>query len=503
MIAPHVPSSELLLTIASLTDVGMVRQANEDSFVVVDPDDPQVAASSGPLVVVADGMGGAVGGAHASRMVVETLRDAVYSEHSFPPGELLGESIQLANRNINSESIARLELKGMGSTCTAMLLLRDQAHIAHVGDSRAYLVRSGRILPVTDDHTKVQLLLDAGMITPEEAETHPERSVLIRSIGPKPTVEVDVLPAIDLEDGDRLVLCSDGLINHVNDPEILQIAEDHHPDQAVDELVKLAKDRGGSDNITVHVVAVGEIKPRLVAPATVIEQSPPPTVPPRGPSTRKIASFSWFLLILAGLGGIFVGIAVFAWILSTGDDGRVSISGLFGSEQTGQVDTKAPPPPPPTSQPSNEHEQNPGDEPVDNTEVQEGTPEPIDVDDADPAAMTPVETRQVPAQQTTTRPARVPPKHKVLIRSRVDNEAARKRLKKVQWRLVEVDDDVKHTPVGDTNGFVVQVPDGRYRLDCLHEDADDWFETEWSHSLDSQATARCAVDLKGKTCNCR
>jgi serine/threonine protein phosphatase PrpC len=468
------PTRELPLTIASRTDVGKVRSANEDSYLVVIPEDPLAAERRGRLVVVADGMGGAVGGAHASRMVVETLSEAMYSDHGFPPEQALSESIQLANRNIHSEASARLEMKGMGSTCTAMLLLHDRAYIGHVGDSRAYLVRQGRILALTDDHTKVQLLLDSGMITPAEAEVHPERSVLIRSIGPKPTVEVDVLEPVELEDGDRLVLCSDGLTNHVSDGEILQLSEDHAPAEAVDRLVKLAKERGGTDNITVHVVGVGRPRARPAAPQTVIERPAPPTIPPtraRGgrPAVKAGTRLSWVMMILAGLGGIALGVAIFAGVMSW-SAGR-------SSGGTERVEGPAPPAPPVAAP-----------EPV-------AEPEPT----PDPAAMTPVAADVEPAEPPKTYAVRVRPKR----------NGTMKNLQNFRWRLRNLGSDTTYVFDPDKGSLDIEAIRAEYVLECQRLRKDDWFTGSDPTTIGDEAhfrgevTFKCSVSLEDSNCDCK
>jgi len=306
--------------------VGRVRTANEDSYIVADLGEPD-GSSSGALLVVADGMGGSVGGAQASRAVVQTLRDQLAGGIQAQAGAQLAEAVRIANRTVHSIPMQQPELRGMGSTCTAMVLRGDQVHIGHVGDSRAYLVRGGRILQLTHDHTKVHLLLQTGMITPEEAAVHPERSVLVRSIGPKPEVDVDQLPPLKIQDGDRVLLCSDGLINHVADPEILALVEDRAEDEAVECLVHLALERGGSDNTTVLMMVVGP-RPRTsvpAAPPTIHEPVSGPRVVPRevaGPPPKSRTGVQ--MLLLAAAAGlacmvVVVGAGVF-WLSSSPPD---------------------------------------------------------------------------------------------------------------------------------------------------------------------------------------
>ena len=264
------------LVTAALSDVGVVRDHNEDSFLVTPPDyDAELLRRRGRLFVVADGMGGAVGGELASRLVVETIHDTYYTPSSQPPVAALHDALVAANEAVFQQATARPDLKGMGSTCTALAVQGDRAWFAHVGDTRLYLVRDHKILQLTDDHSKVAQMVRDGFLTAEEAETHPERNVLQRSIGPKGAVQVDASEReLELRRGDRLVLCSDGLTNHVRDVELLEIVERHPPAAAVTELISLAKQRGGSDNITVQIVQHGAASPRVSAPVTMYPGAP-------------------------------------------------------------------------------------------------------------------------------------------------------------------------------------------------------------------------------------
>ncbi|GEM_PF-680526 len=304
------------------THVGLVRKANEDAYLIFEPNEqPELLQGRGRLVIVADGMGGTVGGAHASRLVVQTVRDVLYSNPTAPVQPVMGEALRQANRVVHMQQLERPDLKGMGSTCTAMVLHQGQAFIGHVGDSRAYLIRDGRILQLTDDHTKIELLLKSGMITPAEAAHHPERSVLVRSIGPKPEVEPDVLQPIKLQHGDRFVLCSDGLINHVPDPQILSTVLDAGDAHAVKALIDKALAGGGSDNCTVVLVTVGVVHPAAVkataAPATVheaigAEVTDPewaPVIEDEGP--RKTPPM---VFVLSALAGFLLAVAFFFWL---------------------------------------------------------------------------------------------------------------------------------------------------------------------------------------------
>jgi serine/threonine protein phosphatase PrpC len=224
------------------TDIGKVRERNEDSY-LVEP----------PLYAVADGMGGARGGAVASSLALDTM------EKMFRIGKgSLSELIRSANRAVFERSVSDRKVSGMGTTLTAATVDDQGAHLGHVGDSRAYLLRAGALRQLTDDHTLVNRMVKAGEITAQEAGTHPHRNVLIRSVGTEPEVEVDE-EDVPLMDGDRLLLCSDGLTNMVAEPQIQAILETTlDPQEGADRLIKAANRAGGIDNITVVVLDIHE-----------------------------------------------------------------------------------------------------------------------------------------------------------------------------------------------------------------------------------------------------
>lgn len=222
------------------TDIGKVREGNEDAY-LVEP----------PLYAIADGMGGHLGGEVASRLALETVEDL------FQRGKgTLADQIREANRAVFRRSNDDRKVAGMGTTLTAALLDGDEIRLAHVGDSRAYLVRGGTVRRLTEDHTLVNRMIKAGEITPDEAEVHPHRNVLTRSVGTYADVEVEEHD-IGLLDGDRLLLCSDGLTDMVTEDQIAAILEaTPSPQDAVDRLVRAANRAGGVDNITVVVLDV-------------------------------------------------------------------------------------------------------------------------------------------------------------------------------------------------------------------------------------------------------
>lgn len=222
------------------TDIGRVRERNEDSYLV-----------QPPLYAVADGMGGARGGAVASSLALEKMEGLFHSGKG-----PLGELIRSANRAVFERSVSDRKVSGMGTTLTAATIDDHGAHLGHVGDSRAYLLRAGSLRRLTDDHTLVNRMVKAGEITAEEAGVHPHRNVLTRSIGTEPDVDVDEKD-VPLIEGDRLLLCSDGLTGMVTEPQIQAILEaTSDPQEAADRLVKAANRAGGIDNITVLILDV-------------------------------------------------------------------------------------------------------------------------------------------------------------------------------------------------------------------------------------------------------
>jgi serine/threonine protein phosphatase PrpC len=236
-------------TTAFLSDVGRVRSVNQDEV------GEFVNGSGARLVVVADGMGGHAGGEVASSTSVQTIGEYFGSSNE-APAVLLRGAFEAANERVFRMGNERPDLFGMGTTAVAVLLGADgTAWVAHVGDSRAYRLHLGELERLTDDHSWVQEQVRMERITPEEAEVHPRRNALLRSIGVDPGVEVDVRQ-VQIEAGDRLLLCSDGLWGEVDDQTIAGVLASEDPQQGVRRLVELANQAGGHDNVTVAVVAL-------------------------------------------------------------------------------------------------------------------------------------------------------------------------------------------------------------------------------------------------------
>jgi PPM family protein phosphatase len=241
--------------VASLrTDVGCVREINEDSGKYVQPNNPEVLASKGMLFVVADGMGGHSAGEVASSIAVETVSRVYYDDKNLPE-ESLKKAFQQANRDIHAVSIKNASLSGMGTTCTALVLKDGTALSAHVGDSRIYLVRDGQIYVMTEDHSAVMEMVKRGLISHEEARYHPDKNIILRAVGSQPEVEVSSWEEpFPVRASDQFILCSDGLYDLVTDEEIKQAVLDGDPHVACEGLITLAKERGGYDNITVGII---------------------------------------------------------------------------------------------------------------------------------------------------------------------------------------------------------------------------------------------------------
>ena len=251
----------MLIAARGQTDVGQKRDHNEDAFLV----DEDLR-----LFIVADGMGGHAGGGTASRLAVDTIQERmraarVQSPDVFttpgrleesPLREVLREAVESACQSIYSAAQGDPSLAGMGTTVTAAILSGPNAFVAHVGDSRCYLARRGHIYQVSEDHSLVNEQLKAGAITADEARHSRFKNIITRSVGFEADVTVDMM-GLEVEAGDRLVLCCDGLSNLVEDDEILDLVTRATLDDAPGELIALANQRGGDDNITVIVVHVG------------------------------------------------------------------------------------------------------------------------------------------------------------------------------------------------------------------------------------------------------
>lgn len=241
---------------AALSDIGLRRQENQDSYGYFRG--AGAAAIKGHLLVVADGMGGHQGGAVASRLAVDTIVGLYRSTEAGSPSEILREAFRRASERILQAARQKSELASMGTTCTALALVDNHAYLVHVGDTRAYLIRAGRIQRLTADQTWVQAMAAEGLITRSEAERHPDRNILMQALGtPTPPMPVSLPEPLPIQANDTFLLCSDGLSGLVDDDELRELAlADPDPQQACARLVELAKARGGDDNITVLLLKI-------------------------------------------------------------------------------------------------------------------------------------------------------------------------------------------------------------------------------------------------------
>jgi protein phosphatase len=256
--------------VGATTDIGQVREGNEDSYLVIEP-----------LYAVADGMGGHRGGEVASSLALETVQGMFERQEGS-----LAEQVAEANRAVFDRSQNDRSVSGMGTTLTAAQVDGNRVHLVHVGDSRAYLFRAGELTQITEDHTLVHRMVLEGEITPEEAETHPHRSILTRALGVDQTIQVDE-GDIEVVPGDRLLLCTDGLTGMVPEGQIREILlETPDPQEAVEKLIKVANRAGGIDNITALILdfeddgGPGATKESAIQQQPTMERPIPPAAPP-------------------------------------------------------------------------------------------------------------------------------------------------------------------------------------------------------------------------------
>ena len=239
------------------TDPGRVREENQDATSFYRTSDDVWT-----LLIVCDGMGGHAGGRQAAAMASEGIgQEFANRVSSSAPVEALRDSIKVVNRKIVEHAEVNTELRGMGTTCVVLAVARNQAYVAHVGDSRVYRIRPGSVEQVTKDHSYVQRMIDSGILTPEQAEEHPDANMLMRCLGGRPDVEVDVIGPEPILDGDRYLLCSDGLWGQVNAVEIAAMSMAFSAQDAVNRLINLANERGGPDNISVQIYHQGDAHP--------------------------------------------------------------------------------------------------------------------------------------------------------------------------------------------------------------------------------------------------
>jgi serine/threonine protein phosphatase PrpC len=253
---------DMKATIEAATDTGKVRDHNEDSFLALGGKSSLPGVDA--LLVVADGMGGHAAGEVASQMTVDGIKRLLASEDLESPdlegnafGMFLGKVLEDVNQEV-WQAGQTPEKQGMGTTCTLAAIRGDQLFLAHIGDSRAYLIRDGEMHQVSTDHSWVEEAVAMGTLTREEARVHPNRNVITRAIGLDQQVKVDT-SSMPLAKGDLILLCSDGLNSMIPDDEIKRALLDNGPEKVCQALIDSANNAGGHDNTTVVVATIGEV----------------------------------------------------------------------------------------------------------------------------------------------------------------------------------------------------------------------------------------------------
>lgn len=252
----------IFLNVAGLTDVGRTRPHNEDAFAIIDLGEPSRrwtgevdVTGRRILLAVSDGMGGHQAGEVASALVIQTIIQSLALHTTETPDHALEIAVRDANQAVRAAAVAE-DKQGMGATLTAILIDGSDAWIAEVGDSRAYLLRNGQLRQLTRDQSFVQMLVDAGAITPEEAKTSPRKNVILQAIGTAETLTAAIVRLL-LRRGDRLLLCCDGLSNELEDAELATIVGEADPVAATVHAITAANAHGGQDNITAIIAHVG------------------------------------------------------------------------------------------------------------------------------------------------------------------------------------------------------------------------------------------------------
>jgi protein phosphatase len=237
------------------SDRGLVRDENEDSFLLRIPDDKNIILNKGILAIVADGVGGGPDGKLASSMAVELIKDQYYSCDRDDRSVALQMAMEHANCQIYLAARKARPYGGMATTCTAFALINGQGCLCHVGDSRAYLLHDGTLRRISKDHTLVGDMVDEGIISEDEARKHPQRNIILKALGsgPEITPQIETVP---VNAGDTILLCSDGLHGCVSDAEIFKTLYNNQVAKAGKGLKDLALQRGGADNITLVILSI-------------------------------------------------------------------------------------------------------------------------------------------------------------------------------------------------------------------------------------------------------
>lgn len=240
------------MQVFSKTDIGLVRKENQDSSAY------SVISSDCVWAVICDGMGGAQGGKTASSAAVNYITEYINREYrddldNEKLSEVLISAVEGANLTVYKMAMEDPDLAGMGTTCDLVFVRGEIAHVVHVGDSRTYSIRDGKILQITEDHSLVQEMVRRGELTPDQAMKHPNKNLITRALGVTHEVHIDYIEA-EFSEGDVLLICSDGLSNFVSKADMVRTAQENKGELMIDTLVEIAKRHGGHDNITVTII---------------------------------------------------------------------------------------------------------------------------------------------------------------------------------------------------------------------------------------------------------
>jgi protein phosphatase len=313
-----IPAERAHLHIAATTHPGMSGKNNEDRFAVIAYRLEDERSTPAVMAVVSDGVGGHRAGEVAAEIVVQTIQQTIARNNGLQPLQALREAIQQASQAVYAQAQAENSQRGMAATCACALVIENRLFVAWVGDSRIYLVSGDSIRQLTTDHTWIQEALDAGMLTAEEARNHPNTHVIRRYLGSPQPVDVDMRLRLspnetneqslsnqgyELQPGDQVILCSDGLSDLVSEQEILPLVKGQSQEEALQSLTNLANQRGGHDNIT--IVA-------LQMPVSIAETAPTRVTPRRSSSKRWMACLVGIILIAL----VALGLVAGYWFLS-------------------------------------------------------------------------------------------------------------------------------------------------------------------------------------------
>jgi PPM family protein phosphatase len=317
-----IPSERAHLHIATITHPGMSGKNNEDRFAVSRYRLEGERSLPAVFAVVSDGVGGHRAGEVAAEIVVEKIQQAIAISDGFQPLQALREAIQLANQAVYLQAQADDDQRGMAATCACALVIDNRLYTASVGDSRIYLISGDKIQQLTTDHTWIQEALEAGLLTPEEAQNHPNTHVIRRYLGSPQPVEVDLRlrlsadetdeqtlsnQGVVLQPGDHVILCSDGLSDLVTAQEILSIFKDQEQEYALHTLTSLANQRGGHDNITIIA---------LQMPVSITETTPTRVIRRRGGWQRWMTCLAVTIVTVIVMFALFLGYWFF-WLRDT------------------------------------------------------------------------------------------------------------------------------------------------------------------------------------------